>query len=65
MSDSHFFVPQEVVLAALKDPACERVADWYTVGPVQRAAFESFAAAVVREFDKFNQTKQTMKDETL
>lgn len=29
--------------SALADPACQRLAEWAAIGPVQRAAVESFA----------------------
>lgn len=34
--------------AALADPACQRLAEWAAIGPVQRAAVESFADRIAQ-----------------
>ena len=37
---------QPSIRAALEAPGCERLRDFYAVGPVQRAAVEAFVSAI-------------------
>ena len=37
---------EDRIKAALASPGCERLADFYAVGPVQRAAVEAFVKAL-------------------
>jgi hypothetical protein len=36
-------LPDDTIAAALADPACTRLREWAAIGPVQRAAVQSFA----------------------
>jgi hypothetical protein len=46
-----YIVPKETILKALEDPCADRLKDFYSVGPIQRANLETFADLVV-EFSK-------------
>lgn len=47
---------------ALATPGCERLRDFYNVGPVQRAAVESFVAALAQQGEPVAQARLGMKD---
>ena len=40
---------QELLQQTLDAPGCERIKDFYSVGPVQRAAVESFVEALAQQ----------------
>ena len=42
------FEANDGIAAALTDPACKRLAEWVAIGPVQRAAVESFADRIAQ-----------------
>jgi hypothetical protein len=46
-----YIVPKETIIKALADPCTDRLKDFYSVGPIQRANIETFADLVV-EFSK-------------
>ena len=41
--------PHRDLRAALQAPGCERLREWVEIGPVQRAALETFAAALAQQ----------------
>jgi len=47
---------QSAMRKALESEGCERLKDFYNVGPVQRAAVESFAVALTQKARKYDQT---------
>ena len=41
--------PHQDLRAALQAPGCERLREWVEIGPVQRAALETFVAALAQQ----------------
>lgn len=48
---------ENIVKLALMAPACERLRDWASIGPVQRAALEEYTLALIEELIKLKESR--------